>query len=275
VHAPGLLATTPALTDSPDVWSSILGLLTSDVPEAEPDALQIELRQGKLVGTSIDAQATPWTTVTKLPMPLGDSYAVHTAGKGYASIAVAHAGEMWGTLTLDEETEIVLRASSPSLVRIEVVKGRVRLHAQETAANFEVVLLPATRGASWYTAQPDARVLGIGADFVVERADDATTVFTLSGTVIAEGTKSIGFSAERLVATDSGIRTRGGATEDEKLPENAWWTTGVWRQPPPFFYFPFWVMGLSLAGLVAAAIYHVRAKRSLADRSRVKTPPSS
>jgi hypothetical protein len=47
----------------------------------------------------------------------------------------------------------------------------------------------------------------------------------------------------------------------------------VWREPQLFFYFPLPVMALMLAGLAAAIVYHIRAKRSLADRPRIQAPP--
>ena len=275
VHAPGLLPNTPALTESPDVWSSIFDLLTGEVPHADADALQIELRRGKLVSTSIDAQATPWVPVTKFSSPLGDSLAVRTGDKGYAAIAVVHAGEAWGFVSLDAKTEIILRASSPSLIRIEVVSGRARFRAQEdaTAGDFEVVLDAATRSGSWYTTQPDARTLGVSGDFVVGR-EETSSVLALAGTVIVEYSKGTGFSPARLVEGGTGIRVRAtGIVEDEKLPARGWWTLGVWSEPIPFFYFPIWIMALSLAGLAAAVAYHVRMRRSLAERPRAKTPP--
>ncbi len=276
VHAPGLLANTPALTESPDVWSSIFDLLTGEVPHAEPDALQIELRRGRLVSTTIDVQAAPWTPVTKFPSPLGDSLAIRTGDKGYAAIVVVQAGEAWGFVSLDAKTEIILRASSPSLLRIEVVSGRARFRAQQNAdaGDFEVVLDATTRGGSWYTTQPDVRTLGVSGDFVVER-EETSSVLALAGTVIVEYSKGTGFSPARLVEGGTGIRMRApGTVEDEKLPARGWWTLGVWREPIPFFYFPIWIMALSLAGLAAAVVYHVRARRSLTDRSRAKSPSS-
>jgi hypothetical protein len=274
VHAPGLFPNTPALTESPDVWSSIFALLTGEVPQAEPDALEIELRRGKLVSTSLDAKATPWAPVTKFSFPLGDSMTVRTGDKGYAAIAVVHAGVAWGFVSLDAKTEIILRASSPSLIRFEVVSGRARFRAQEgtNAGDFEVVLDATTRGGPWYTTQPDARILGVSGDFVVGR-EETSSVLALAGTVIVEYSKGVGFSPARLVEGGTGIRLRAVDTvEDEKLPARGWWTLGVWSQPIPFFYFPVSVMALSLVGLAAAVVYYVRARRSLADRSRAKTP---
>ncbi|MCX6100362.1 MAG: hypothetical protein NTV92_02855 [Candidatus Bipolaricaulota bacterium] len=96
----------------------------------------------------------------------------------------------------------------------------------------------------------------------------------LAGTVIVEYSKGTGFSPARLVEGGTGVRVRAtGIVEDEKLPARGWWTLGVWSEPTPFFYFPIWIMALSLAGLAAAVVYHVRTRRSLAERSRAKTPP--
>jgi hypothetical protein len=62
--------------------------------------------------------------------------------------------------------------------------------------------------------------------------------------------------------------------EDEAVPARGWWALGVWREPGIFVFFTPWVMGLMLAGLAAAAVYHVRKKRSLSNRPRgVAQPP--
>ncbi len=276
VHAPGLVGGT-ALTESPDVWSQIYGLLIGEVPHADPDALKIELRRGQQVSTSINPQVTPWIPVAQYPSTLSSSMSIRTGDKGYASIAITHAGSAWGTISLDAKTEVIVRTGMPSLTRIEVVSGRARFHAQDAAANagdFEVVLDPMTRPAAWYMLQPDARIVGVDADFVAAR-EETDSVIALSGTVIVETSDGIGFSPARLVETGKGIRVRsGGTSEDEAVPAHGWWTLGVWREPVPFFCFPPWLMALSLAGLAGAVVYRVLANRRLAERSRAKnTPP--
>jgi hypothetical protein len=76
------------------------------------------------------------------------------------------------------------------------------------------------------------------------------------------------------VEAGTGIRIRAnGTTEDEALPIRSWWTSGVWRNSVPFFNFPIWLMALLLAGLAGATAYHLRAKRSLAERPRQKPAP--
>jgi hypothetical protein len=276
VHAPGLPLEGTGLTESSAVWTRLVDLLVGEVPQVEPDALRIELRRGGLVSTSasIDPQPTKWTPVSKFPVALKAGVAIRTADKGYAAIAVVQAGETWGLISLDAKTEIVLRASSPSLIRIEVVSGRARYRADTPdAGDFEVVLDASPRGALWYATQPDVRTVGVQGDYAVAR-EEASSVLALDGTVIVEYSKGVGFSPARLVEAGTGIRIRAdGTTEDEAVPARSWWTSGVWRNPVPFFNFPIWLMALVLTGLAGAAIYHVRAKRGLAERSRQKPAP--
>jgi hypothetical protein len=76
------------------------------------------------------------------------------------------------------------------------------------------------------------------------------------------------------VEAGTGIRVRAnGVIEDEAVPARGWWTSGVWRDPLPFFHFPIWVMALMLAGVGGAAVYHFREKRGLAERARQKPVP--
>ncbi len=275
VHAPGLLPGIPSLTDSPDVWSRIVDLLTGPIPDSEPDTLQLSLRAGRQASASLDPQTMPWTPLPRFPSPVASGVAVRTAENGYASVAVARSGQTWGTISLDAKTEIVLRASSPSLVRVEVISGRVRFRVQGSAAeagNFEVYLAPTTRSAPWYMTQPDVRALGVGTDFVVAR-EDANSILALIGPVIVECTKGTGYSAPQLVEGETGIRIRaGGSIEDETIPARGWWSSGPWSQPVPFLSFPLPVMAISLLGLAAAIVYHIRARRALAARSGPRPP---
>jgi hypothetical protein len=247
-----------------------------EAPQAEPDALRIELRRGGQVSTStsVDPQPTQWTPVSKFPAALKDGVAVRTLDKGYATVAVVQAGQAWGFISLDAKTEVVLRASSPSLIRIEVVAGRARFRADSAdAGDFEVVLDASPRGALWYATQPDARTLGVNGDYVVAR-EETSSVLALDGTIIVEYSKGVGFSPARLVEAGTGIRVRAnGVIEDEAVPTRGWWMSGVWRDPLPFFHFPIWLMALLLAGLAGATAYHLRAKRGLAERARQKPAP--
>jgi hypothetical protein len=276
VHAPGLPLEGDGLTESSAVWTKLVDLLVGEVPQAEPDALRIELRRGGLVSTSasVDPQPTQWTPVSKFPAALKDGVAVRTLDKGYATVAVVQAGQAWGFISLDAKTEVVLRASSPNLIRIEVVSGRARFRADSAdAGDFEVVLDASPRGALWYATQPDARTLGVNGDYVVAR-EETSSVLALDGTIIVEYSKGVGFSPARLVEAGTGIRVRAnGVIEDEAVPTRGWWMSGVWRDPLPFFHFPIWVMALMLAGLAGATAYHLRAKRGLAERARQKPAP--
>jgi hypothetical protein len=276
VHSPGLPLEGAGLTESSVVWTKLVDLLVGEAPQAEPDALRIELRRGGGVSTStsVDPQPAQWTPVSKFPVVLKDVVAIRTADKGYATVAVVQSGETWGLISLDAKTEVVLRASSPSLIRVEVVSGRARFRADTAdAGDFEVVLDASPRGALWYAAQPDVRTLGVQGDYVVAR-EETSSVLALDGTVIVEYSKGVGFSPARLVEAGTGIRIRAnGTTEDEALPIRSWWTSGVWRNPVPFFNFPIWLMALLLAGLAGATAYHLRAKRSLAERPRQKPAP--
>jgi len=277
VHAPGLLDPAPALTESPDVWARIVELLTTVLPDAEPDKLEFSLRAGRQVSVTLTPQVTPWPAVAKFPSLLAPGVAVRTGDKGYASIVITRGGQAWGSVSLTAKTEILLLASSPALVRIEIVAGSARLRTQAASAepaDFEVTLGALSRAASWHTLQPDVRVLGVGTDVVASR-DEAVALFALDGPAIVEHSKGAGFFPARLIEGGAGIRIRsGGSIEDEPIPSRGWWTTGPWRGPIPFFTFPIPVMVISLLGLIAAAVYHVRARRSFAARMSRERPPA-
>jgi len=276
VHAPGLPLEGVGLTESPAVWTKLVDLLVGEAPQAAPDALRIELRRGSLVSTStsVDPQPTQWTPVSRFPAVLKDGESVRTLDKGYAALAVVQSGEPRGLISLDAKTEVVLRASSPSLIRIEVVSGRARFRADTAdAGDFEVVLDASPRGALWYATQPDVRTLGVQGDYVVAR-EEASSVLALDGTVIVEYSKGIGFSPARLVEAGAGIRVRAdGVIEDEAVPARGWWTAGVWRNPVFFLNFPIWLTALLLMGLAGAAVYHLRAKRGASEHTRQKPAP--
>lgn len=278
VHAPGLLPQIPALTESPDVWSRIVDLLTDVIPDADPDALQYSLRTGKQTSASLDPEAKQWTPLPRFPSSIVSGVAIRTGENGYASLTITRSGQTWGYISLDAKTEIVLRPSSPHLARVEVVSGRVRFRVQESAAevgNFEVILPPMARNAAWFMTQPDVRALGVGSDFVVAR-EEASSVIALVGPVIVECSKGTGFSPAQLVEGNTGIRVRiGEPIADEPIPARGWWTAGVWSPPLPFLSFPLPVMVLSLVGLAAALVYHIRARRALANRSGPEGPSST
>jgi pimeloyl-ACP methyl ester carboxylesterase len=274
VHASGLPIGGTGLTESSAVWTKLVDLLVGAAPRAEPDTLRIELRRGRQVSTSKDLQTTPWTPVSKFPVLLQESVGLRTGDRGYAAIAVVQAGEMWGTISLDTKTEVVLLASSPSLIRVEVVSGRARFHASGTdAGDFEVVLDASPRSTLWYTAQPEIRTIAVKGDYVVAR-EETTSVIALGGTVLAEYAKGVGFLPPRLVEAGTGVRIRAnGAIEDEIVPTHGWWESGVWRETLPSFRFPLWLMGLMLVGLAGATIYHLRARPQREEEPR-QSPPS-
>jgi hypothetical protein len=272
VHAPGLPIGGTGLTESPAVWLKLVDLVVGEVPHAELDALRIELRRGKLVGSSNDPQTAPWAPVSRFPVLLRNGMGLRTGDRGYAAIAIVQAGETWGTINLDAKTEVVLLASSPSLIRMEVVSGRARFRASGAdAGDFEVVLDASPRGTLWYTAQPEIRTVAVKGDYVASR-EETSSVIALGGTVIAEYSKGTGFLPPRLVEAGTGVRIRAnGAIEDETLPARGWWTSGVWREALPFLRFPTWVMILMLLGLAGAAFYHLRV-RSRRDKEARQDP---
>ncbi len=275
VHAPGLPGGGMGLTESPSVWAKLVDLLVGEAPQAQPDELRIELHRGRQVTTSSNLQATSGSPVSRFPFALKDSAAIFTGDKGYAEITIEQAGETWGTISLDAKTTVVLLASSPSLVRVEIVSGRARFHASGAdAADFEVVLDASPRPAVWYTTQPDLRTLAVKGDVVVAREEATSSVVALDGTVIVEYSKDVGFSAARLVEAGTGVRIRAnGAVEDEILQPGGWWTTGAWHVSSSFLQFPIWVMPLMLVGLAVAVFYHVRVRRRHAEESHQNPTP--
>ena len=275
VHAPGLPLQGTALTESRDVWAKIIDLLKGDMPVAEPDAQQIELERGRQVTIGPSLQSPTGSEPARFPVTIGGSTFVRTGDKGYADISIARAGRVWGSIWLDANAEIIVRASLPDLVRVEVVSGSARLRALEDAAeagSFEVVLDARARSSTWYESQPDIRTLGVNGDFVVTRGE-ACSVLALGGTVIVEYSEGTGFSPARLVDRGTGVLVRsGGATEDLDVPARGWWTSSVWQTPVAFFYFPIPILLVSLAGLAVALTYHLRARRRFAPRKGEDNP---
>lgn len=270
VHAPGLLTDAPGLTESPDVWSRLVGFLTGTISAAESDTVLCSLRAAKQVSVSMDPKAAPWAVVSRLPMSLVSGVALRTGDKGSASLTVVRSGQTWGQITLDAGTEVILHASSPTLVRLEVVSGRIRLRAGDGTApdkGFEIVLAKSLRDAKWYLAQPEARVTGSGGDLAVAR-EETHTVLALSGQVVVEPARDAGFFPAQLVDGGSGVRIRtDGRVESEAVPARGWWTTRSWASGGGVPVFPLPLMGVCLLGLAVALVYHVRARRALAARS--------
>ncbi len=94
------------------------------------------------------------------------------------------------------------------------------------------------------------------------------SVFALDSRLLVEASDSAGVSTARWVDESRGLRIKpSGSAEEEAVPGGGWWTKSVWREPGPAFRFPLWMLAITLLGLAAAGVYHVRASRR-AERSK-------
>ena len=164
---------------------------------------------------------------------------------------------------MDEDSEAIVRSSSPDVLRIQLVAGRARFRRLPgtSGGDFEVVLTAGPASGPWYAARSGLRVLGRDADFAVSTGD-VVTVSALDSRLLVEISDTSGASTARWVDESRGVRIKSsGSVEDEPVPGGGWWTKSVWREPGPPFQFPLWMLAVTLAGLAAAAVYHVRASR--------------
>lgn len=263
-HSEVLALRDMAMASFADVQAKITSLLQRDLPRTNLDDTRLELwKGGGLVEISPQVWVGAWTSVTQYPVSLRPTFGVRTGKASYAAVGIYTSQGQWGTLGLDEDSEATVHASSPNLLRIQLVAGKARFRRLPgtSGGDYEVVLTASPASGPWYAARPSIRVLGRDADFAVSTGD-VVTVSALDSRLLVETSDTSGASTARWVDESRGVRIKSsGSAEDEAVPGGGWWTKSVWREPGLPFRFPLWMLAVTLAGLAAAAIYHVRASR--------------
>jgi len=270
-HSEALVLRDLAIAAFTDVQGKIVTLLQRELPRAEPDDTRLEIwKGGGQVEISPQVWVGAWTAVAQYPISIRPTIGIRTGKAGYAAVSVFAAGGQWGTLGLDEESEVIVHSSSPDVLRVELVAGRARfrrLPGESPRGDYEVVLTAGPASGSWYASRPSVRVLGRDADFAASTGE-VVSVFALDSRLLVEASDSAGVSTARWVDESRGLRIKpSGSAEEEAVPGGGWWTKSVWREPGPAFRFPLWMLAITLLGLAAAGVYHVRASRR-AERSK-------
>ncbi|MDD5263563.1 MAG: hypothetical protein PHU43_01850 [Candidatus Bipolaricaulis sp.] len=263
-HSEALALRDMVMASLADVQTKITSLLERPFPRADLDDTRLELwKGGGVVEISPQVWAGTWTSVTQYPLSLRPSFGLRTGKASYAAVGMYTSQGQWGTLGLDEDTEVTVRSSSPNVLRIHLVAGKARFRRLPgtSGGDFEVVLTTGPASGPWYAARPGIRVLGRDADFAVSTGD-VVTVSALDSRLLVETSDTSGTPTARWVDESRSVRIRSsGTVEDEPVPGGGWWTKSVWREPAPPFRFPLWMLAVTLAGLAAATVYHVRASR--------------
>lgn len=263
-HSEALVLRDLAIAAFTDVQGKIVALLQRELSRAEPDDMRLEIwKGGGQVEISPQVWVGAWTAVAQYPISIRPTIGIRTGKASYAAVGVFAADGQWGTLDLDEESEVLVHSSSPDVLRIELVAGRARfrrLPGASPGGDYEVVWTAGPASGPWHASRPSVRALGRDADFAADQA--AWTVFALDSRLLVEASNSAGVSTARWVDESRGLRIKpSGSAEEEAVPGSGWWTKSVWREPGPAFRFPLWMLAVTLLGLAAAAVYHVRASR--------------
>ncbi|MEW5826997.1 MAG: alpha/beta fold hydrolase [Candidatus Bipolaricaulota bacterium] len=265
LHAAALATSGAALDESPEAWSAIFSVLEQGASRVDGSGVGVELRKiSGSVSTRVEGAATSWERATQVPTRVESGYAIRTGSNGAALLAIAHPSGTWGTISLDADTEVLLRASSPDGAVVHVVSGRVRWLALADgpgAGEFDVTVGALDRARPWYAQQPEVRLVVAKGEFAVSH-NGATLVYALDEAASIFRSKTTGFAAALRLEPGSGLRfNAAGVAESETIPTHAWWSEGFWSDRGPAFRFPPWLLGVALAGLLASAVYHVRATR--------------
>ncbi|MEN6368323.1 MAG: hypothetical protein ABFD77_01325 [Thermotogota bacterium] len=263
-HSEALALRDMAVASFADVQAKITSLLQRDLPRADLDDTRLELwKGGGQVEISPQVWVGAWTSVTQFPVSLRPTFGVRTGKASYAAVGMYTSQGQWGTLGLDEDSEAIVHSSSPNVLRIQLVAGKARFRRLPgtSGGDYEVVLATGPANGPWYAARRSIRVLGRDADFAVSTGD-VVTVSALDSRLLVETSDASGASTARWVDESREARIKSsGLVEDEAVPGGGWWTKSVWREPGPPFRFPLWMLAVTLVGLAAAAVYHVRASR--------------
>jgi pimeloyl-ACP methyl ester carboxylesterase len=270
-HVAGLPLPDVPIADSPDVWRRIFETLQEGVASPLEDDTWMEIdRGGGDVQVCREVWTGSWMSGPSFPMPIDAGSAIRTGKGGYAAVGFYDDDGLWGTLSVDENSEVVIRYGSPILARVQVTAGRVRFHmaADDIAHHAQIVMLPSRNTASWYDLQPGVRLLTRGTDVVVSKGD-AVNIYALVGRMLIESSGSSVPTVARSLDSSTGVRVEATGTVTEiGVPLRGWWTLGVWRQPTPPFRFPVWLLGIVLAGLAASVVHYLRSRKRWAPRKK-------
>jgi pimeloyl-ACP methyl ester carboxylesterase len=270
-HVAGLLLPDVPIADSPDVWIRVFDVLQESVAAPAADATWIQIiRGGGDVQVCRETWTGSWMSNPPFPMPIDAGSAIRTGKGGYAAVGFYVDDGLWGTLSVDENSEVFIRYGSPELTRIQVTAGRIRfrMSTDDVAHHVQVVTLGSRNASSWFELQPGVRVLTRGTDVVVSKGD-AVNVYALVGRALIESAGTSIPTVARSLDSSSGLRVEPtGAVEEIGLPLRGWWTVGVWREPAAPFRFPIWVLGVVLACLAATTVHYVRSRKRWAPKRK-------
>ncbi len=266
-HAPSLPLPDVAITESPDVWARVSALLMSDITRVPLDGVAFDVRRGRLIEYQNAALEEAWTAPERFPAAVAADTRIRTQEGGYAIVGLYLSGKLWGTISIDENSVVTIRSSSPEWISIEMERGGVRFRGEttaEAASHFHVLAAPARDDKPWYQIQSRARILGLETDFV-SLYDGTATIYAIDGRLVVESHAAMGDPESRFVETNQGLRVLGnGMVEAASVPGRGWWSNALWIEPRPGFIFPWWILPIVGALLTAAVLLHLRARRQFA-----------
>ena len=177
---------------------------------------------------SIRAAGGDWQAISSYPTGFEPWYDVRTK-EGRATIDLYLNDNLWGLVSMRENTELVFDYSSPELVRVWLKSGSARFRSllHDAVGNFDILVGQGEE--KWDEFQPRARIRGFGTDFVVEVGANIQT-YVLEGQVGVESTlPETAGSAQMLSAQEGNKITPGGAFESIITPPEPWWEAEIFE----------------------------------------------
>ncbi len=233
-HSAALNALTPrprpehGIAQFPETWARILGLLSAPI-EGQP----VQVSRAAVIHCEECSwqQAPAGTMTTAENLPPGSML---RAG-GRALVGLYDGDTLWALLSVAPGSEIVVDDPSPEGARILLRQGGVRCRTvgrQARPGAFSVLVgEPPAMGRPF---APSARAWDLGADLVVQTAEDGVHVFAVTGKVVAETQNADGVALGRLLHAGEAADVRAGETPEKgTAPEVHWWDDDYYSPPPP------------------------------------------
>jgi pimeloyl-ACP methyl ester carboxylesterase len=240
VHSTALSSLAPSITESSDVWSRLLVLLSEDVSPSPFDSARIELQQAAgRVEAARDVGGRSWRRVVGAER-LDVGAPIRTGRDGRAVIGLYLGATLWATVQLTEETEVSVLYASPQRVHVFVASGTARLSTHSETGHFEAILGAEGRGR-WYEVRPRAIVRSQGTDIVaavgkvvaIDVIDGGVSLETSSASLgtwtMAAGQRlQVGQAGEvrSVEATAAPLWHEAGAAAEARA--FSWWSIVLW-----------------------------------------------
>ncbi len=235
VHSPGMLGDYPSVTESTFVFEKVYEWLGKKIERAPLENIYVTIYSAK---GDVKIQTWWWpdpvpVNINSLPsenLRFSPNDTIITGPDSKATLDfIIQKGSSpknipWGSIHIDENTELQLGNLSPALSEIRLIKGSARFITYRTEHNNHFSVDLVADDGQWQTVQ------GLNTDFIVT-AGTETQIYSLEGDVLVGAASTDSEDNYALISSGEGIKINEiGSIDKISQPDSGWWENGFYNE---------------------------------------------